>query len=154
MTSAITAQSAKPNSPMKDPASIARRIQLTAGAGDAIVADAAGTLGGALVDAAGGSARSDAVAALATGAAPGTATGTATSAATVRGGRMRSASGAHAVRAGTKRSVPSVTSHTRWRAPADARCIWRVIATAATRMIVALASSTARFPLQDGRPAT
>ena len=49
---------------------------------------------------------------------------------------------ASGARAGTKSSVPSVTSHTRWRAPADPRCIATVMPSAATSISVAFASSS------------
>src|ERR671921_640440 len=50
-------------------------------------------------------------------------------------------------------SAPSVTSQTRWRAPAEARCIARVIPSAATRISVALMRSNTSGRFQPA-PAT
>ena len=49
--------------------------------------------------------------------------------------------GPHAVKAGTSKSVASVTSQTRCRAPADARCIESVTPSATRRMSVAFTSN-------------
>ena len=57
------------------------------------------------------------------------------------GGRIRNGIGPHAVSAGTSSNVASVTSQTRWRAPADALCIDRVMPSATTRIRVAFTSS-------------
>ena len=56
-------------------------------------------------------------------------------------GSILSGIGPHAVSAGTSNSAATVTSHTRWRAPADARCIDKVMPIATSRMSVALTSS-------------
>jgi len=59
----------------------------------------------------------------------------------VSAGNILSGIGPHAVSAGTSNSAATVTSHTRWRAPADARCIDKVMPMATSRMSVALTSS-------------
>lgn len=56
--------------------------------------------------------------------------------------------------AGTSNNVPSVTSHTRCRAPADARRIVTVMASAATRISVAFASSSSIDRFDDGSAKT
>src|SRR5688572_13599589 len=75
--------------------------------------------------------------------------GLASNDATGDAGRIARRSGPHAESAGTRRSIDSVTSHTRCRAPAEARCIARVIPSPAIKMSVAFASSTSieRFVL-------
>src|SRR4051812_5081918 len=54
-------------------------------------------------------------------------------------GRILTGIGTQAISAGTSRSVESVTSQTRWRAPADARCIDNVIPSATSKISVAFA---------------
>ena len=71
----------------------------------------------------------------------GDAEGAAASAGLSSAGSILTGIGAHAVSAGTSSNAATVTSHTRWRAPADARCIERVIPRATRRMIVALKRS-------------
>src|SRR3982751_4746965 len=56
--------------------------------------------------------------------------------------------GAHAVSTGVSASATSVTSQTRWRAPADARCMASVMPSAATRISVALMRSRTRGAFQ------
>src|SRR5205085_9065999 len=55
-------------------------------------------------------------------------------------GKILTGIGAQAINAGTSKSVVSVTSQTRWRAPADARCIDSVMPIATSRIKVAFAS--------------
>src|SRR6478609_5804851 len=64
------------------------------------------------------------------------------------GGRISRRSGAHAVSTGISTSATSVTSQTRCRAPADARCMASVMPSAATRMSVALMRSRTRGAFQ------
>ena len=67
--------------------------------------------------------------------------GAAFSAAAVVAGRILNGIGAQAVRAGTSSNVANVTSQTRCRAPAEARCIERVAPSATSRINVAFTSS-------------
>src|SRR5438105_4415210 len=55
-------------------------------------------------------------------------------------GKILTGIGTQAINAGTSKSVLRVTSQTRWRAPADARCIESVIPSATSRIKVAFAS--------------
>src|SRR6476620_824390 len=64
------------------------------------------------------------------------------------GGRISRRSGAHAVSAGIMTSATRVTSQTRCRAPADARCMASVMPSAATRISVALMRSRTRGAFQ------
>jgi len=73
--------------------------------------------------------------------APASSDGVALGATLAVAGRIRRGIGPHAVSAGTSSNVASATSHTKCRAPADARCIESVMPIATSSMSVALTSS-------------
>ena len=67
-------------------------------------------------------------------------------------GKTLSGIGPHAVSAGTSSNAANVTSQTRCRAPADARCIVSVIPSATSRMSVAFRSSISMETLEPVMP--